>query len=101
MWWYNFLDVFGYKIDIFHISWAIALISPMVVFTPKFFSKCKFRTYYNLGSSNILIESLKFRNNSRIAVSSPSNLLWKLGIWFFLILYCYCFSLEAVLQAMA
>ena len=35
MWWQNFLDVFGYKIDIFHISCAIALISYMVVFTPK------------------------------------------------------------------
>ena len=42
----------------------------------KILSKCKFRThYYNVESSNILIESLKFRNKSRIAMSSPSNLL--------------------------
>ena len=38
----DFLDVFGYKIDIFRISCPIALIYPMVlayyvlVFTPKF-----------------------------------------------------------------
>ena len=32
----------------------------------------------------ILIESLKFRNNSRITVTSPSrNLLWKMWIWVF------------------
>ena len=37
--------------------------------------KGKFRTHCNLSSSTILIESLKFRNNSWIAVSSPSNLL--------------------------
>ena len=65
MWWLTFLDVFGYKIDIFHISCAFALISSMVVFT-KIFSKCKFCPHYNLASSTILIESLKFRNNSQM-----------------------------------
>ena len=37
-----------------------------VCFQTKIFSKCKFRTHYNLGSSTILIESLKIRNNSRV-----------------------------------
>ena len=37
------------------------------------FSKCKFLTHYNVGSSTILTESLRFRNNSRIAVSSLSE----------------------------
>ena len=66
--------------DIFHISCTIALISSMVhgysvlVFTQKLFSKCKC-THYNVGSSIILNDSLNFRNNSRTAVSSPSNLL--------------------------
>ena len=68
-------------------------------FHTKIFSKCKFRTHCNLGTT--LIESLKFRNNSRIAVSSPSNLLRKLWLWVYLILYCYYFSLEVVLQGMA
>ena len=69
----------------------------------KIFNKCNFRTHYNVGSSIILIESLKFRNNSRIAVTSPSNLLWKvwiLKVWSFRnIMLCYYFSLEAVLKA--
>ena len=43
-----------------------------------------------------------FRKNSRIVVSSPSNLLWKLWLWvFFHIILCYYFSLETVLQGMA
>ena len=42
------------------------------------FVKCNFRIHY------------KFRNNSRITVTSPSNLLWKLWIWVFWIL---CFVL--------
>ena len=42
------------------------------------FVKCNFRMHY------------KFRNNSRITVTSPSNLLWKLWIWVFWIL---CFVL--------
>ena len=53
-------------------------------FHTKIFIKCKFRTHYNVGSSTILIKSLKFKNNCRIAVSSPSNLLlWKQWIWVF------------------
>ena len=54
-------------------------------FHTKIFSKCNFRKHY-VGSNTILIESLKFRNNSRITVSSPSNLLCKLWIWVFWIL---------------
>ena len=34
-----------------------------------------FRTHYKVCSSTILLESLKFRNNSRITVTFPSNLL--------------------------
>ena len=34
-----------------------------------------FRTHYKVRSSTILLESLKFRNNSRITVTFPSNLL--------------------------
>ena len=34
-----------------------------------------FRTHYNVGSSTILIESLKIRNNCRTLATSPSNLL--------------------------
>ena len=33
--------------------------------------KCSFPTHYNVGSSSILIESVMFRNNSRITVTSP------------------------------
>ena len=57
----DFLDVFGYKIDIFHISCAIALISSMVhaysvlVFTPKFLVSVSF---------------------ARITTSAPALLNW-------------------------
>ena len=86
---YTFSKFYGYIIDIFHISCAIALISSMIhnysvlIFTPNF-SKCKFRTHYNVGSSTILIVSLELRNNSWIAMSSPSNLLWTFWILCFL-----------------
>ena len=40
--WQNFLGVFGYKIDMFHISCAIALISSMVAFAPKFLVSVSF-----------------------------------------------------------
>ena len=66
------------------------------------FSKCNFRTHYNVASSTILIESLKFRNNSRITVTSPSNLFAKtVNMRFLNIMVFYCFSLEAVLQSVA
>ena len=42
-------------------------------FHTKFFSKWKFPTHYNISSSLILTESLKFR--PQIGVNSPSNLL--------------------------
>ena len=57
-----------------------------LVFIPKF--KGNFSTYYNDGCFTILIESLKFRTNSRIIAAYPSNLLWKMWIWVFWIL-CY------------
>ena len=61
-------------------------------FHTKSFSKCNFWTHYNVGYSNSLIKSLMFRNNSRFKLTSPSNILWKLWIWYFLIL---CFAITA------
>ena len=63
-------------------------------FYTKIFSNCNFRTYYNVGSSTILIGSLNFRINSKIAVNSPSNLLehlrWLLFEFVFIwIIFCY------------
>ena len=71
MWWYNSLDVFEYKIDICHISCAIALLPfrtlvlelevhcsfVYICFYTKIFRKCNFRTHYNDCSLTILIES--------------------------------------------
>ena len=95
MWWENILDVCGYKIDIFC---AIALISSMV--HTKILSKCKFRRHFNVGSSTILIESLKFRNNSRMQWILPVIYCEDCHYEFFNIILCYYFSLEAVLQGM-
>ena len=47
-------------------------------FYTKIFSKFNFSMDYKVGFSTIMIESLKSRNNFRITVTSPSNLLWKL-----------------------
>ena len=55
-------------------------------FHTKIFSKCEFPTHYNVDCSTVLIESLKFSDNSWITVRSPSNLLRKLWIWGFWIL---------------
>ena len=63
-------------------------------FHTKIFSNCNFHTHYNVGSSTILIESLKFRKNSRIKVVYPSNLLSKLWIWDFWILCFVIIFLE-------
>ena len=95
---------FGTKLTFFIIPVPLLWFPPWfrTCFHTKIFSKCKFRTHHNVGSSTILIELVKFRKNSRIAVSSPSNLLWKLWLWVFLnIILCYYFSLEAVLQAVS
>ena len=94
----DFFDIIGYKIDIFHMSHCFDFLHAPWLFRPYFhtksFRKCKFRTHYNVGSSTILIESLKFRSNSQIAVSFPSNFVtfpsnfpsefsWKLWLWVF------------------
>ena len=63
-------------------------------FHTKIFSNYNFHTHYNVGSSTILIESLKFRKNSRIKVVYPSNLLSKLWIWDFWILCFVIIFLE-------
>ena len=54
-------------------------------FHSKIFTKCNFPTHDNIGSSNILIKLLKFRKNSRITVTSLSNLLRKhtLSLFYF------------------
>ena len=54
MWWSDSLDVFGYKIDIVHISRAIALFSfiTLVLGHIKVFSKYNFHTHYNVGIRN-------------------------------------------------
>ena len=44
-------------------------------FYTKISSKRNFRTHFNVGSSTILIESLKTRNNCRTLATSPRNLL--------------------------
>ena len=80
MWWYNSLDVFGYKIDIFHISCAIALFSfitlvlklwvhgyLVVVFIPEFLVSVTFAC----------ITTLESETTSTIIATSPSSLLWK------------------------
>ena len=59
-------------------------------FHTKISSKCNFRSHFNVGSSTILIESLKTRNNCRTLATAPSNLLWKMWIWVFWVL---CFIL--------
>ena len=97
----EFFWFFRYKIDIFHISCATVLFSfitwkPIVIsylscFYIKILIKCNFCTDYNDGFFTILIDSLKFRNNSR-----------KIWIWVFLnITLCYHFSLAAFLRGMA
>ena len=58
-------------------------------FHTKIFSKCNFRTHYNVGSSTILVELLTFRIDYRTAMSSPSNLLQKLWIWDFWIILSF------------
>ena len=52
------------------ISWLFR-----ICFHTKIFIKCNFPTHYNVGSSTVLIESLKFKNMPRITVTSPCNLL--------------------------
>ena len=69
------MDVFGYKIYVFHISCTIALFS--------FISGVP---HFNVSSSTILIESLKTRNNYKTLATAPSNLLRKMWIWVFWIL---------------
>ena len=88
-------NFFCYFFDLLHGPWLFC-----TCLHTKIFSKCKFRLHYNVGSSTIQIESLKFRNNSRIAVSSPGN-LWKyVNMSFLNIILCYYLSLEAVSQGM-
>ena len=93
IWWYNSLDVFGYKIDIFHISCAIALFSFITlvlesglhgyfvfVFILKFLVSITFTR----------ITTSESETASSIKATSPSSLLWKMWIWVFWIL---CFSI--------
>ena len=99
MWWLNSLDIFGYKIKVFHISYVLLLNCSVGIGSPwlfrtyfhtNIFSKRNFRKHYNVGSSTILIESLKIRTYCRTLATSPSNLLWKNKNRSFLnIMLCY------------
>ena len=75
-----FLDVFGYKIDIFHFlchcfDFLHGPCLSVLVFTPKFLVSVSFARITIAGSRTILIESLKFRNNSKLQ-------------WFLPVTYC-------------
>ena len=94
---WHFSYFFSRCFNFLHGSWLFR-----TCFHSKIFCKCNFCTHYNVGSSTTLTESLKFRNNSRIAETSHSYLLWKLWIWvFWILLLYYNFSLEVVLHGAA
>ena len=67
------------------ISWLFR-----TCFRIKAFSQRKLHTKYNVGSSTILIESLKFRKQLQDYSNFSHNLLWKMWIWGFWIL---CFAI--------
>ena len=46
------------------------------LFSYKNFSECNFSMHCNAGTSFILIKSLKFRNNSRIVVTSLGSVIY-------------------------
>ena len=92
VWNWHFSNLFSYCFVFLHNSIKISI--PWLIRTS---FHTKIVTHYNVGCTAILIEPLKFRNNSRITVTSPSNLLQKLWILYFVII----FSLEAVLQGVA
>ena len=115
MWWWNSFDVFRYNWHLSYllcdcfvflhksirisIPWSFRICFHTKIVT---FVKCNYRTHCNVSSSTFQIESLKFRNNSGITVTSLSSLLWKLWIWVFWILcFAIIFSLKAVLQGVA
>ena len=85
---WHFSYFFCHSLDFLNGPWLFC-----TSFHTEIFSKCNFCMHYNVGSSTILIESLKFRNNYRTAVTSPSNLLWKLWIWVFWVLCFVIISL--------
>ena len=98
------LYVFGYKIDIFLYFLCHCFVffhNSIRISISWLFRSCfhtKIVTHYNVGPSTILIESLKFRNNSRITVTSPSNLLWKLWILCIVIIFLKRWSCKAWLK---
>ena len=83
------------KLTFFIFLVLLLWFSPWSMVIPYLFSHQHFshQHIYNIGSSTILIESLRFRKNSRTAVISSSNLLWKLWIWVFWILCFVIISL--------
>ena len=83
------VSYFLYYCFVFLHNSSVRIGSPYLFrtcFNNKIFSKRNFCTHYNVGSSTIVIESLKTRNNCRTLATSPSNLLWKMWIWVFWIL---------------
>ena len=87
---------FWYYCFVFFHNYSVRIGSPWLFrtcFYTKIFSKSNFRTHYNVGSSTILIESLKTRNNCGTLATSPSNLLRKMWIWVFWMLCFIIISL--------
>ena len=76
MWWYSSLDAFGYEIDIFHISCAIALLSLIILV---------------LESGAIVISFARI-TTSNMSVNVNTS---------FLNIMMLCFSLKTILQGMA
>ena len=84
LWWQNWrFSYFLYYYFVFLYNSSVRIGNPWLFrtcFHTRIFSKYYFRTHYNIGSSNILIEWLKIRNNFRTLATSLSNLLWKMWI---------------------
>ena len=87
--WY--FSYFLYHCFVFLHNPSVRIGGPLLFctcFHAKIFSKCNFYTHYNVGSSAILIESLMFRNKSRIIAIFAGNILWKMWTW---VVWVLCF----------
>ena len=103
------MDLFGYKIDVFHISctiysfvflhnFSVRLGSPWLFrtcFHTKIFSERNFCTLDKIGSITILLGSLKIRNI--FSEFSQKSILKNMNMSFLNVMICYYFSLETVL----
>ena len=103
------MDLFGYKIDVFHISCTIysfvfhrnssvRLGSPWLFrtcFHTKIFGKRNFCTLNKIGSITILLGPLKIRNI--FSEFSQKSIVKNMNMSFLNVMICYYFSLETVL----